>query len=155
MSNSRKSFFDEKVLNAVDQHAKEGGPLTTSKVAELAVIHGPNTIVTEKKHPSYLIFLQALFHPFNILLSIIAISSAVAALQDPEPDYSTTIIISGMIIISTCLRFYQECRSEGAVSGLLKLITKTVSVVRIDAVENTARELKIPSDELVPGDWVI
>ncbi len=79
-----------------------------------------------------------------------------ASLQDKDGlDYSTTVIISTMILISTTLRFYQEWKSEGAVQGLLQLITKNVSVVRIDPVEPIAREMRVPSDELVPGDWVI
>lgn len=138
----------------VANHGEEGGPLSSEEVDELSEIFGPNSIETEKKHPCYMILLQAFFHPFNILLCIIAISSTVATSQDKTGvDYSTTVIISVMILISTTLRFYQEWKSEGAVHGLLQLITKSVSVVRIDPIEPVARELTIPSDELVPGDW--
>lgn len=138
----------------VANHGKEGRPLSTQEVEDLSEEFGPNSIETEKKHPCYMILLQAFFHPFNILLCIIAISSFVASLHEDELDYSTTVIISVMILVSTMLRFYQEWKSEGAVHGLLQLITKSVSVVRLDPVEHKAREMTIPSDELVPGDWV-
>ncbi|ODN01508.1 Magnesium-transporting ATPase, P-type 1 [Orchesella cincta] len=132
-----------------DEADREGLPLTSDEAAELLLKHGPNTIVTEKRIAWYMILLQALFHPFNVLLIIIAISSLVA------DELSTTVIISVMILISTSLRFYQEWKSEGAVNMLLKLITKSVTVIRHSSVEAVPREMSIPSEELVPGDHVV
>lgn len=69
-------------------------------------------------------------------------------------EYSTAIVIAIMIVLSSTLRFYQEWKSEGAVHGLLKLITKSISVIRIDSVEPIPREMIVASEELVPGDLV-
>ncbi|CAL8109974.1 unnamed protein product [Orchesella dallaii] len=145
-----KSDIESRISTSTDEGKdKDFKPLTVDKATELLFRYGPNTIVTEKRIPWYMILLQALLHPFNILLAIIAISSFVA------DEISTTIIISIMIVASTSLRFYQELKSEGAVSGLLKLITKSVTVLRSSKADQLPKEITIPSEELVPGDWII
>ena len=143
------SKLDNKVSNSIPAiTSTEDGPLHLPQVTERRGTYGPNTIASEKKNPWYMILLQSFFHPFNILLCIIATLSALA------DELSTTYIISVMVVVSTSIRFYQEVTSEGAVHGLLKLITKSVSVIRYDPVQPTPMEMTIPSNELVPGDWV-
>lgn len=65
-------------------------------------------------------------NPFNLLLTILA---TVSYFTD---DIKGTVVIGGMVIISTVLRFVQERRSNNAADRLKEMVSTTATVVRHD-----------------------
>lgn len=124
------------------------GPLKQPEVFKLRDIFGLNTVDTGKKRSWYQILITSLVHPFNVLLTILAITSGATE------EYKTMGIMLIMVLLSTVLRFHQEWKSEVAAESLLKFVATKVLVIRNDPVQCRDGEMSIPSTELVPGDWV-
>lgn len=107
-------------------------------------------------------------NPFNLLLTILAI---VSYLTD---DVKGTVVISGMVLISTVLRFVQERRSNNAADRLKEMVSTTATVLRQDDDDDEddehiaqlereiassnpmqmANRVEIPIKNLVPGDVI-
>lgn len=120
----------------------DGGPLRQCDIHNLQLLHGLNTVQTGRKRSWYHVLFAALLHPFNILLTLLAISSGATQ------EWETMGIMFFMVFLSTFLRFYQEWKSEVAVKSLLKFVATKVTVIRDNL------EVSVPSTQLVPGDWV-
>lgn len=60
-----------------------------------------------------------------------------------------------MVVLSIGLRFWQQSRSERAISAVRDQITTTVTVRRRAAAEFPGSEREVPAEDLVPGDIVL
>ncbi|TFH23406.1 HAD family hydrolase, partial [Candidatus Bathyarchaeota archaeon] len=106
-------------------------------------VHGPNELKKEKgKSPLKLLLGQFTNVLMIILLLAIGLSFAVGEATD-------AIIILAIVIASAVLGFSQEYRSEKAVEALKKMTAPTASVLR------EGKEIKIPANQLVPGDIIL
>jgi Mg2+-importing ATPase len=114
--------------------------------------YGPNDIVHEHRKNPILLFLSSFINPFTgILAALTVISFILDVLLAPpgKKNWTSVIIISGIIIISAILRFWQETKARLATNGLMKMVTNTCSVLR-----SGEKEEEIDICELVPGDLV-
>ena len=115
--------------------------------------YGKNEVVHEKKkHPLY-ILAKAFINPFVGVLTILVIISFILDVLMAEPgeqDWTSIIIVLTMIVLSAILRFSQEWKSNKSSVALLKMVTNTCSVKRINEEDH-----EIPIEELVPGDVVV
>ncbi len=113
---------------------------------------GPNEVAHEKPPTWYGELARAFANPFNILLTILAIVSALTG------DDEATTVIGFMVVFSTVLRFTQEFRSNKSAQSLRALVRTTTAVERagdsFDPAGPATRRREIPMSELVPGDIV-
>ena len=137
--------------------------LSKLKVEQKRDIHGYNQVEQEKKLTWYKHLWQCYKNPFNLLLTVLALISYFTG------DMRATTMISLMVVISTCLRFIQERRSNNAVDRLKDMVSTSATVYRI-ANEKTDLEyedkirtnlhdsltrtntIEVPIKDLVPGD---
>ena len=99
----------------------------------------------------YIQLFSAFASPFIIVLIVIAGVSFVTdvAMQLPENgDYTTVLVISILILLSTLIGFVQEYRSNKAADKLKSMVTTTATVLREGKKE-------IDMKQIVPGDVVL
>src|ERR1700712_5859515 len=82
--------------------------LNESEVLRRLHYVGPNNLSSKKQTPWWKLLLNSIFNPFNILLGVIAVVSAVA----PPPSWSTFTILVLMIVLSVGVRFWQEFKGS-------------------------------------------
>lgn len=105
--------------------------------------HGPNELIEEQK-PSHIKLFISQFKSFLILILIAAsiVSAALGEIAD-----ATVIMI--IVILSGVLGFIQEYRAEKSIDALKEMAAPTAIVIR------DAREIVIPSKDVVPGDIIM
>ncbi|KAI3879224.1 hypothetical protein MKW98_028791 [Papaver atlanticum] len=111
---------------------------------------GPNVPLSHS-FPSWMQLLwNAFFHPFNIILIVLAILSFTSS------DYPNGIIMLVLVFVSVALRFYQEYNSSKAAMKLVELLKCPVKVQRCaGSVIQTELTVQIDQRDIVPGDIVI
>ena len=113
---------------------------------------GPNQVARERPPRWYAELGRAFANPFNMLLTVLAVVSALTG------DRRATTVIGLMVFLSTCLRFVQESRSNRSARALRALVRTDATVERAgDAYDPrgpAGRRREVPIDALVPGDLV-
>lgn len=104
---------------------------------------GPNKIEQHVSNSAFRMFLAQFKSPVTLLLIIAALLSAGLG------DVADTSIILTIVLISSCLGYWQERGAENAVQALLKLVRLHCDVLR------DGKETAIPMELAVPGDIVI
>jgi Ca2+-transporting ATPase len=117
--------------------------LTTQEAKERLTQYGPNSLKKEKSISAWKI-LAGQFT--DILMVILLIATALSIAVGEVTD---AIIILLIVFASAGLGFSQEYRSEKAVEALKKMTAPTASVLR------DGKEVRLPAEELVPGDVII
>lgn len=133
-------------------HTSEEG-LSDSDIAALRRATGYNEIA-QKKAPSWIAQLvHAFINPFTGILLIIILISVVTNIfftTKGERDYSTILIIFGIVLLSSVLRFWQEYASNKAAQKLKAMITTRADVLRM----GRGRQ-EVDIRELVRGDIIL
>jgi Mg2+-importing ATPase len=114
---------------------------------------GRNEVAHEQPPTWYAELGRAFANPFNFLLTILAVVSALTG------DDRAATVIGLMVVLSTGLRFLQEFRSSKAALALRAMVRTSATVERSgDAFAHgatpAAGRRDIPMEELVPGDLV-
>ncbi|MEG1410394.1 MAG: HAD-IC family P-type ATPase [Terrisporobacter sp.] len=124
--------------------------LSNSQVMEIRNIHGENNIIKDKTNTYIYCFKRAFVNPFTGILFVLALVSLIVdIIISSEPNPTTAIIITTMIILSGVIRLYQEVRAKNASDKLEKSVHSTVTVKREDIL------VQIPSKDIVLGDIVV
>ncbi len=117
----------------------------TSKQADKRLEEfGKNALTAKNKNPWY----KILWSQFTDLLVIILILSAIISFflsHDPIDAY----VILGIVILNAGIGFFQEYRTEKTLEALKKMVHPEIRVFRDN------EELLLPTELLVPGDYVI
>ena len=129
------------VIRLLDTSAEAG--LTAAEAARRLREFGPNRITPRKKVNVIRRFLREFHDP---LVYILLIASVITLWLGEYVDAS---VIFGVVIINAWVGFLQEAKSENAIEALNSLIRMEVSVRREGVL------LRIPSEDLVPGDVVL
>lgn len=127
--------------------------LTDEEVEKRKSLYGKNEVVHEKKKKPLVMFAQAFINPFvGVLTLLVAISFImdVWMASPDEQDWTSIVIVSTMIILSTILRFCQEWKANQSSEALQRMVTNTCYVKRAGC-----RAGEISNEELVPGDIVM
>ena len=114
--------------------------------------YGDNSITRGKKASLIKRLYQAFINPFTIILFVLALVSAftdIILAAPGEKNPQGLIIITTMVLISGILRFVQETRSGNAAENLLKMITTTTNVHRLETGSQ-----EIPIEEVLVGDII-
>ena len=124
--------------------------LTAEQATERLDTSGPNTIEAPTKTLARRIA-DAFIDPFAGILAALALISLyidVLAVPEPQRDPSAAIVIGIMLLVSGGMKFIQEARSGNAAEALKDLVSNTCTALR------DGERIKIPFDELVPGDVI-
>jgi Mg2+-importing ATPase len=105
--------------------------------------YGSNTIKANSKYSGILLFLSQFKSPVTIMLIVAALLSASLG------DVMDTVIILTIVLISSCLGFWQERGAANAVKELLKMVQLHCDVLR------GGKKKEITAEEVVPGDLII
>lgn len=116
------------------------------KAEEIAIRYekyGWNQLPVKPGKPAWLKFLLQFHQP---LLYILLIAGAVKAFLG---SWTNAAVIWGVTVINAAIGYLQEAKAEGAIASLAKAVTTETTVVR------EGQTLRIPSQDLVPGDVVL
>ncbi|GBR51728.1 cation transport ATPase [Neokomagataea thailandica NBRC 106555] len=159
----RRAAQDD-VMEAIARLSSHTDGLTEGEVERYRKRFGRNTVDFEAAMPWWKHLWQCYRNPFNILLTVLAVLSALTG------DLRATIIIGIMVLLSTFIRFVQENRSNQAAERLKNMVNTTASVLRrppkneVNTRKNSGFDLHLKSDvrhvelpihDLVPGDHVV
>ncbi len=130
--------------------------LEEDQVEENEDEYGRNRVIKGKPKSILKRIQESFFNPFSLILIALIIVSSITDIILPkikgtfEPiNYITVFIILALVIISGAIRFVQEIRSDSSAAKLLKMITTTTCVERVDLGKE-----EIPLTEVVVGDIV-
>jgi Ca2+-transporting ATPase len=117
--------------------------LSAGEVARRQREFGPNRVTPHRGTPGWMKFLQQFNQP---LVYILLLAVGVTALLGEWVD---SAVIFGVVLINAVVGFLQESKAEKSIEALSRMVT-TEATVRRDG-----RKLRIPSEDLVPGDVVL
>jgi calcium-translocating P-type ATPase len=110
---------------------------------------GPNQVERVETTPLLARFLHQFVHFFALILWFAAALALFAEIQQPgEGMGALALAIVGVILINGLFSFWQEYRSEQALSALRNLLPQMVAVERGGAL------VELPASKLVPGDVI-
>lgn len=127
--------------------------LTTAEAAQRLEEYGENKLSEKRKET---IFEKIWKQVANVLVGIlvfVAVVSAIRAATATDPDTILTNWIQvGLIVfvitVNTAIGIYQEGSAEKAAEALKNMLSSDAVVIR------DGKEIKVPAQELVPGDMV-
>ena len=123
--------------------------LSKGQVLKAREVYGENKLKEAKKESVFLKFIKQ-FNDFMIIVLIFAsIVSAVISYFDGSNDYLDSIIIIFIVVLNAIMGVVQEERAEKSLEALKKMASPTAKVKRDGEIK------AIPSEELVPGDYII
>ncbi|CUQ65635.1 cation-transporting P-type ATPase [Candidatus Nitrospira inopinata] len=117
--------------------------LTSNEAARRLARFGPNLLPKFRRHGPLIRFLFQFHHP---LIYVLLVATVVTMLLGEWVDAA---VIFGVVFVNAIVGFIQESRAEAALDALASMMT-TEAKVRRDG-----RTLRIPSEEIVPGDVVL
>ncbi len=140
-SQSWHALTVEETLKQLNVAGNQG--LTEQEVQARLATYGPNELRKEKTKSPLSIFL----HQFKDVLMLILLIAAGLSIVMGEVIDATIILI--IVVMSALLGFRQEYRSSKALDALKKMTAPSAIVLR------DGKEVKIPANQLVPGDIIL
>ncbi len=116
--------------------------LTSGEAKRRLRLHGPNSLVQERRFAALLDFVRFFANPLVIILVVASVVSLSLG------DQVGGLIIIAMVLLSVLLSFFMEFQARHAVEEIRKQVATTAAVLR------DGREQELPVAELVPGDVV-
>ncbi len=116
--------------------------LTSDEAKRRLRLHGPNSLVRERRFAALLSFIRFFANPLVIILLVASTVSLSLG------DRVGGLIIIAMVLLSVLLNFFMEFQARHAVEEIRKQVATMAAVLR------DGREQELPIAELVPGDVV-
>jgi cation-transporting P-type ATPase F len=117
--------------------------LSDAVVKQRLAKYGANELTAKKSKAWWLKFLLQFNQPLLIILLCAGLVKALSG------SFVNAGVIWGVTTTNAIIGFVQESKAEGAIAALAKAITTETVVLR------DGQKLRIPSQELVPGDVVL
>ncbi len=137
------------VAGSDDIQTDEKG-LTSTEASQLLKKYGANEFKKTEKVSTLKILVSQFISPLMIILMIAAIASFVIGyLPGQKPNLINPILIGSLVVISGVVGFFQDYKSERTMEALQKMAALKSTVIR------NGHEIRIPSEEIVPGDIVV
>jgi P-type Mg2+ transporter len=143
VSSSLDNFWSLDSKDVMQRLSCSDKGLSTEAAEERLKTYGPNTLKGASHSSAILLFLSQFKSPITLLLI------AAALLSMGLGDMTDAVIILVIILISSCLGFWQEKGAAHAVEELLKMVQIRCRLIR----EGIDKEW--PMETVVPGDVVI
>ncbi len=125
-----------------DLHSDLTLGLSAEEVARRYEQYGWNELTFKPGKPAWFRFLLQFHQP---LLYILLIAGTIKAALG---SWTNAWVIWGVTLVNAVIGYVQEAKAEGAIASLAKAVTTEATVLR----EGTT--LRIPSQDIVPGDMV-
>ncbi|HPT70386.1 MAG TPA: HAD-IC family P-type ATPase, partial [Syntrophomonas sp.] len=130
----------DETANLIKSDTEHG--LTIKEALKRKEIFSNSFVSAPKVHPAMILLNQFTDTMVLVLLAATLISGLVGAMGD-------AITIMAIVVINAVLGFIQEYRAEKSLEEIKKLAAPTAMVIR------SGERIKIPAEELVPGDLVL
>jgi magnesium-transporting ATPase (P-type) len=117
--------------------------LTAGEAVARARTHGPNVLQVARRRPLVLRLSSHFTHLMALLLWAGAAAALVAGLVQLSVAFVLVNLVNGLF------SFWQEYKAERATEALRRLLPIQARVLR------AGREVRLPADELVPGDVLL
>ncbi|MBF1999324.1 MAG: cation-transporting P-type ATPase [Synechococcales cyanobacterium M58_A2018_015] len=131
---------EQEVIEHFGSSLEEG--LSAEAVASRYGQYGLNELQFKPGKPAWLRFILQFHQP---LLYILLVAGAIKALLG---SWTNAAVIWGVTVINAIIGYVQESKAEGAIAALAKAVITETTVLR------EGQTLRIPSQDLVPGDIV-
>ena len=132
---------ETEIIEFFSSNSAEG--LSPAEVAHRYEKYGWNELKFKPGKPPWQKFLLQFHQP---LLYILLLAGAIKAILG---SWTNAAVIWGVTLINAVIGYVQEAQAEGAIASLAKSVTTEVTVLR------EGQSLRIPSQDLVPGDLVL
>lgn len=132
---------EEKISKVLATDLEAG--LDEAEIPQRVKEYGPNELTAKAGKPAWLKFLLQFNQP---LLIILVCAGAVKAIIG---EWVNAGVIWGVTTTNAIISFTQESQAESAIAALASAVRTEATVIR------SGKKLKIPSQELVPGDLVL
>ena len=136
-------FWNHNAEDALKALSASNTGLSTSEAENRLKLYGPNTLKARSNTSSLILFLLQFKSPITIMLIAASFLSMVLG------DFTDTLIILVIILISSFLGFWQEKGATNAVKELLKMVQIRSCVLR------DGHETELPVEQIVPGDVIV
>ena len=141
-------FAVEHVLQALDTDAERG--LSSHEAARRLAAHGRNELCSAPPVPVWRRVLGQFQDPLiYLLLGAICIALVAWAVEGFNDWPLDAIVIAAIVLLNGVLGFVQQERAADAVAALARMTASTSAVLRDGLI------VRVPSDELVPGDVLV
>ena len=127
---------------ALARAATPAGGLSAAQVEAARERHGDNVLVKARREPPIVAYLRQ-FRDWMILLLL-----ACAAITAYLGDWTTALVLIGLVLVNTAIGFAQEYRAGRTMAALERLVTPTAEVYRDGDV------VVVDSHRIVVGDLV-
>ena len=137
----------EEVLKKLKVNKDSG--LSSSEVKRRREQFGRNILEDENKFNFLKKFIEQFSDFMVITLLIASIVSFVTSFVNKNNDYVDSIIILFIVVCNAIIGVSQESKAHKAIDELKKMSSSKATVIR------NSKELKIPSEDIVPGDIMV
>ncbi len=134
------SLTIQETIQQLDSHLEKG--LTNAVATTRHQKWGPNQLTPKRGKSVWLRFLLQ----FNQPLLYVLLTAGIVKLF--LQNWITAGVIFGVVLLNATISFIQESKAENAIAALAKIVTTEATVLR------DGETLRVPSQELVPGDVV-
>lgn len=117
--------------------------LTAHEAQEALTKYGLNQLPEKKTTSALEVLIRQIKNPLSFLLLAATVLSIIVG------DKLDSFLIGGILILNTCLGFWQEYKASKELEALRKM------EVEYARVERDGKQIEIPSSQIVPGDVVI
>jgi P-type Mg2+ transporter len=135
-------FWDRPQGDLLAELRTTAAGLTSDEAKRRLRLHGPNSLVKERRFAGLVTFARFFANPLVVILLVASTISL--SLGDPVGG----LIIIAMVLLSVLLNFFMEFQARHAVEAIRKQVATMAAVLR------DGREQEVPAVELVPGDVV-
>ncbi|MCF6506307.1 HAD family hydrolase [Blastococcus sp. MG754426] len=117
--------------------------LESGEAARRLQRQGPNALPPIHRRGPLVRFLLQFHHPLVYVLLVAAVATLLLG------EVVDAVVILGVVLINAAIGFVQEARAEHALDALMAMVRTRATVVR------SGTRLRVPSEDLVPGDLVV
>jgi Mg2+-importing ATPase len=143
MQQTIDNFWSVATVDLFDRLSCTDKGLSGTTAKERLKFYGPNTLKGRSQTTDLVLFVSQFKSPITLLLIAAALLSILMG------DFTDTLIILIIILISSFLSFWQERGAARATEELLKMVQIQCRIVR------EGKELKMPVEMVVPGDIIV
>lgn len=138
----------ESVKDVLKETDSRTSGLDSAEAERRLAQYGRGRLLQAKKESLFSRFADQLTDPMVLVLVAAAVISSITAALSGE-SFADVFIILSVVILNAVLGVIQESKAESAIEALKKMTASESTVLRDGAA------VRIPSDEIVPGDIVI
>jgi Ca2+-transporting ATPase len=117
--------------------------LTDAEVTERRARYGANKLAEEAPEPWWKAFLRQ----YRDLMQLVLVGAAIVSIVAIQ-DFATALVVLGLTVLNALMGLHQEGKAAESVAALRQMLIITANVRR------NGERVRIPAEELVPGDIV-